>query len=86
MSDTRVYNRGVAGMITRHKGNQAMTTTTNFAEITDADAIINLIDCHTGQILKTYKYSQRKPARNRANKLDLAYGSCRYAAQVVFTK
>jgi hypothetical protein len=48
------------------------------------NTIYNLTDLHTGNVLGTYKYAQRKRARNRADKLNLQYGAHRYDARPVF--
>ncbi len=48
------------------------------------DTTYQLVDTHTGRVLGTYTYAQRNRARNRADKLDLAYGSVRYVVRVVF--
>jgi hypothetical protein len=50
------------------------------------NTIYNLTDLHTGKILGTYTYAQRNRARNRAGRLDLQYGSHRYAACPVFDR
>lgn len=43
-----------------------------------------LVDSHTGTILKRYEDGQHKAARNRANKLDSQYGAVRYIVRMVF--
>lgn len=49
------------------------------------NTIYKIIDMKTGeQIGKDYTYSQRKRARNRADKLDLEYGAYRYSVRPVF--
>ena len=55
---------------------------------TDKDNIIyggyammyNLIDTHTGKIIKTYK--SRKAAREAAQRLDWEYGAARYVVMI----
>ena len=42
--------------------------------------LYNLIDTHTGKVLKTYK--SRKAARNAARKLDWEYGASRYVVMI----
>jgi hypothetical protein len=43
-----------------------------------------LVDAHTGTILKRYEDGQHKAARNRANRLDNQYGAVRYVVRMVF--
>lgn len=37
-----------------------------------------LVDSKTGALVKEYTYAQRKAARNRLDRMDIAYGACRY--------
>jgi len=45
-----------------------------------------LVDSKTGDVLKEYKASQGRTARNRADKLDNEYGSYRYKACPIFSE
>ncbi len=45
-----------------------------------------LIDIQTNEIIKTYSYAQRNRARNRADKLDMKYGACRYIVKPIFDR
>ena len=47
-------------------------------------ATYNVIDGHTGAIVRSYPGAKRKAARNYAEKLNMAYGAHRYLAQPVF--
>ncbi len=60
----------------------AAQVTTNLDSVT-----YRIIDGHTGcQVGKDYAGKDRKRARNRAEKLNQAYGAHRYSAQPVFAR
>lgn len=48
-------------------------------------ATYNVIDCHTGAVIRAYAGTKRKAARNYAERLNQGYGAHRYTAQPVFT-
>ncbi len=43
-----------------------------------------LVDNHTGAVIKSYPADKARAARNRANKLDNQYGAVRYVVRMVF--
>lgn len=45
---------------------------------------VELVDTHTKAVIAVYTYAQRKRARNRADRMDNAYGGYRYAVCVRF--
>lgn len=50
------------------------------------NTIYNLTDLKTGKVISVHTYANRNRARNKAEKLNLEYGSHRYAACPIFSK
>lgn len=40
-----------------------------------------IVDSHTGKVISTAPYSRRQQLRDKADRMDNAYGACRYRAE-----